>query len=256
MIAYLVAAVRYVTISGAQSFPVQVASGYVLAAGLAYILASAVKGDRLSSDTYKRLNLALFGYGLLGSLGWGVVQLGDTSKYSLPLLLAPCLATVNAIKGYTYGVLGINKAGNASMIGDVKQGITNTMKGYFTVPKNLKAAGYFAATWMLTMMILAKLAEIVRLIANGSNSLIVYSRVSRFARYTMMAAVLYTLKDAADRGRLEGTTFIELNVLSSLVLAAMASYLGIVTPLGGAAAAFSVFSALNGVASVVKKRTS
>ena len=107
---------------------------------------------------------------------------------------------------------------------------------------------------MLTIMKSAKLVEIFRLINGGASGLIVYSRVSRFARYAMMASVMYTLKDAADRDRLEGTTFIELNFLSSVVLAALASYFGFVTPIGGAAAAFAVFSAWNGVAAVGKKR--
>jgi CDGSH-type Zn-finger protein len=256
-ITYLVYAARYLAISGAQSFPVQVASGYVLAAGIACILASAVRGGRLSSDTYKRLNLSLLGYGLLGGVGWGLVQLSHTrAEFVSPLLLAPFFATVNAIKGYTYGVLGINKAGKASILGDFKHGVTTTAKGYLAVPKNAKAAGYLGATWMLTIMKLAKLVETVRLIHGGASGLIVYSRVSRFARYTIMASVMYTLKDAADRDRLDGTTFIELNFLSSVVLAALASYLGIFTPLGGAAALFSVFSAFNGVTALVKKRQS
>jgi hypothetical protein len=42
------------------------------------------------------------------------------------------------------------------------------------------------------------------------------------AKMSLFAAVVYTLKDAADRKRLEGTTFIELNFLSSVMFVAMA----------------------------------
>lgn len=41
------------------------AAGYGLAAGTCYILAGATSHDRLGSDTYKHLNLGLFGSSLL-----------------------------------------------------------------------------------------------------------------------------------------------------------------------------------------------
>jgi len=260
-VTYLILAIQYAYGSigvSSQTFPLQfVASGYTLIAGYAYILASAVKGGRLSSDTYKRMNLSLIVYGLLNCVSWKFTWVVDTvQRFPLLLLWAPFLTTVNAIKGYTYGVLGINKAGKASILGDLKDGITSTMKGYLALPKNLQAAGYLGATYMFTMMTVAKLVEILRLLNHGASGLTVCSRVTRLARYTSMTTVLYTLKDAADRGRLNGTTFIELNMLSSFTLAILASFWGVATPSGGAAAVFSVFSAINGITSIIQKRQS
>lgn len=255
-VTYIVYAARYFNVKGVQPFAVQVASGYTLASGISYILASSVKGNRLSSDTYKRLNLSLMEYGILGCIGWGLVQFGEIVPGFAPLLAAPFLATVNSIKGYAYGVLGVDKTSTASISGDFYHGVISTIKGYFTLPQTFKGAGYLIATWTLTGMKVVKLTEILRLIAEGANGLTIYTRISRFARYAMVSTVLYTLKDAADRGRLEGSTFIELNVLSSGVLAVLAAYLGARNPLGAAAMVFSGFSAFNAVSSTLKNRKS
>jgi CDGSH-type Zn-finger protein len=255
-LAYLFYCQRYFSTKGIQPFAVQVTSGYVLASGLAYILSSAVKGGRLSSDTYKRLNLALIEFGMIGVLGWGLVKFGEVTPGFSPILIPPLLATIHGIKGYGYGVLGLDKSGSTSLLADFGQGVVSTVKGYVSAPKTVKAAGYLAATWMVTGMKLAKLAELAKLVGEGASGLTIFTRLSRFARYAMLSTVLYTLKDAADRGRLEGTTFIELNFLSAGVLAALASYASISSPLGGAAAAFSLFSAFNGVASILKERQS
>lgn len=256
-LAYLFYCQRYFSVKGIQPFAVQVTSGYVLVAGLAYILSSAVKGDRLSSDTYKRLNLVLIEFGMIGVMGWGLVKFGEVVPGFSPIIVPPLLATIHGIKGYGYGVLGVDKSGSASLLGDFREGVVSTLKGYFSIPKNAKATGYFAATWMVTAMKLAKLVELGQLVAGGANGLTIFTRTSRFSRYAMLSMVLYTLKDAADRSRLEGTTFIELNILSAGVLAALASYVSATSPLlGGTAAAFSAFSAFNGVTSILKKRQS
>lgn len=255
-LSYLFYAMRYFSVKGIQPFSIQVNSGYALAAGLAYILASAVQGNRLSSDTYKRLNLSLLQFGLFGIWGWGLVKFSDSIPGFTPMLLPPLFAMINGIKGYGYGVLGVDKAGNVSFVNDLSQGIKSTIQGMFSLPKNIKAAGYLAATYMLTGIKFTKLVEIVRLIAAGSDGLVVFTRLSRYARYAMLWTVLYTLKDAADRGRLEGTTFIELNFLSAVALAALAAFTGIASPIGSGAAAFALFSTWNGISSIAKKRQS
>lgn len=255
-IAYLFYCQRYFAAKAIRPFAVQVSSGYVLAAGLAYILASAVQGDRLASCTYKRLNLVLLEFGLVGILGWGLVKFGATVSEFSPLLVPPLLATINGIKGYGYGVLGWDKSGGASVLNDFNTGVQSTVKGYFSRPKNVMAVGYLAGTWMMTGMMFVKLVEIVQITASGASGLIISTRLSRFARYAMISAVLYTLKDAANRGRLDGTTFIELNFMASATLAALVTFSGVTSPLGGAAAVFSLFSVLNGAASLLKKRQS
>ena len=111
---YLVYSASYFRVKGVQSFALQVTSGYALAAGISYILAGAARHDRLGSDTYKRLNGALVLYGVCGMVGWALVKFGATVPGYAPLLLAPFLATVNGIKGFAYGVWGLEKE-NAKM---------------------------------------------------------------------------------------------------------------------------------------------
>ena len=43
--------------------------------------------------------------------------------------------------------------------------------------------------------------------------------MERYATLLLLATTTLTLKDAADRGRLEGTTFIELNMIGALAFA-------------------------------------
>jgi hypothetical protein len=142
------------------------------------------------------------------------------------------------------------------MIKDFVGGTKSTLQGLVSVPKNLKAAGYLAATGMVTGMAIAKLAEFYKLTQEGAggSATAVAVGLGRFARLELLGTLLYTLKDAADRDRLEGTTFIQLNFLSSVAFAAMSAYLGVTNRLGGAAAFFSTFSALSGVKSILKKR--
>ncbi len=255
-LAYLLYAWRYFSVKGIQQFSIHVTSGYVLTAGLAYILASAVQGNRLSSDTYKRLNLSLLHLGIMGIVGWGLVKLGDTVPGFTPMFIPPLFAMINGIKGYGYGVLGYDKSGNTALLTDFSTGVKSTIGGILSLPKSAKSTGYLAATYMVTTMKAAKLLEVFRLILEGADGLTVFTRLSRYARYSMLSTVLYTLKDAADRGRLEGTTFIELNFLSAAVLAAMATYSGMTSPIGGSSATFALFSAWNGIFSIYKKRSS
>jgi hypothetical protein len=69
----------------------------------------------------------------------------------------------------------------------------------------------------------------------------------------LLTIVLFTLKDASDRDRLEGTTFIELNALASLTFGSWAIYEKIITPIGGLLGFLSAFTAFNGLTSQMRK---
>ena len=74
--------------------------GPLLVAGTTWILSDAATHDRLSSDTYKRLNLFVIASTLFSSSG--NILMGG---FGFERLMA-FIAIVNSIKGYGYGLKG------------------------------------------------------------------------------------------------------------------------------------------------------
>jgi CDGSH-type Zn-finger protein len=123
-VAYLASTIAILAVMGVRGSSVFFGSGHVLAAGLGYILASAAENDRLDSDTYKRLNLCLTDYGLVGL---GMVAVATEFRQS-PIFIIPALiAAINSVKGYAYGVLGWDKSGDVTMIKDFAEGTKSTL---------------------------------------------------------------------------------------------------------------------------------
>jgi len=220
-------------------------TGPLLASGVSYIMIGAAEKSRLSSDTYKRLNIGLFEFGVTGFLAGILMKLS-------PLWALTCfIAVVNSIKGYGYGLKGW-ELGDAS----AKDDLTNGMKkniGLLTKVPNLKSAIYLAGTLAVGTLKLMKLAEIFNIIKMSGSTIVLGTRLFRLAKLMMMTIVMITLKDAADRDRLEGATFIELNALASLTFGTWAFYESVFTPIGGFLGCFSAFTAFNGVSSKMKK---
>lgn len=212
------------------------------------ILKGAAANDRLSSDTYKRLNLSVVAYALLQLLlpvtGWV-----DRLFFKLPALLA----LVNGVKGYGYGVLGWDKSKDKSTIlTDIKEGFSASIKSLSTY--NKQSVGYVVGTAFLAAMGAVKVLELIKVLlfpgADAANkSIMILSRVSRIARLGLMTSIMYTLKDAADRGRLNGTTFVQLNYLMTAAFLTMTFYLSPLgpTPLGTISGGLSVLTLYNGV---------
>lgn len=215
-----------------------------------YIMISAATHDRLSSDTYKRLNLALLEYGLVGLT---ILSIGGNKMLALPFTLS----VINSIKGYAYGVLGWDKQNSeTTLLKDFMKGAQETVKGFFSIPKNVKSFGYLIATYMVASMKLLKLNEIVKFIQANSITGGLALPLSRFNRLAFFTLLLYTLKDAADRDRLGGTTFIQMNYLCALSMGVNYFFYtsGIATPLGALSAAFTAFFAFNGITSYMKNQ--
>jgi hypothetical protein len=252
MIQFLVTTVLFVVSRGGvkqrprtPAFVAYWTSGPLLVAGVSHILRGAAQHDRLSSDTYKRLNLFLAVYGMLSL---SMALLAPETFHGPLFIVPPVFATVNAIKGYGYGVLGWDKkkkkssSGRSLLQSDIWNGFQETVKNLFSLPKGssttenivsisslAKSIGYLAATWAVALLAVGKAWDIVQLAAGGGaaagtapTKILIASRCSRLARLTLLSSILYTLKDAADRNRLTGTTFIQLNALSSWAFATMA----------------------------------
>ena len=86
------------------------------------------------------------------------------------------------------------------------------------------------------------------------------TRLSKLARFGLMTTVLYTLKDACDRDRLSGTTFVQLNFVASAAFLSIALYL---LPIYGKlssngqvliAAGLSLMTFLNGIVNMKARK--
>ena len=104
MLAYLAVGLSSAIRGGITKNFLHMIAGYiVMPAGISYILISAASNNRLNSDTYKRLNLSLIEYGLVGLV---IVSLGGLKRRNAVMALAFALSVINSIKGFAYGVLG------------------------------------------------------------------------------------------------------------------------------------------------------
>ena len=226
--------------------PLYAASGPYLAAGISSTLESAASAGRLGSDTYKRLALFLTEFNLCGLTTILLAIGGTTLRQQLfyVLSLASVLSLSPTLAGY--------KNGEGKLFGD----IGGIIKEFFTC-KNLNGFIYLGGTWFVAALKVLKVVDIVNLVIEGNPAKTLATRAIRLGRLALLTGTMLVLKSAADRDRLEGTTFVDLNILSSIVFGTMSYYIktirGTFTPLVYASAGFSAFTALNAINSMIKK---
>lgn len=244
------------------------AGGPVLGAGMAFILAGAAENDRLGSDTYKRLNLMYAKFGFLWLLaGFLVRQTTPLTRgakiLSNPLvMIASFYALVNGLKGWGYGAKGWDKASSTSYGGDLIQLVKNSAKVFVSSPvlPNIKSGLYLGATVFAGVLKVLKLVDLAGLCADIGTTAVTAAKFGSwsigFAKITLVFTAAFTLFDAAKRDRLEGSTFIELNVLSSFAWLGIGAYMFQSGQLIMASLStfFSSFSLLSGVSSYLKKK--
>mmetsp|Transcript_3238 Transcript_3238/g.4721 ORF Transcript_3238/g.4721 Transcript_3238/m.4721 type:complete len:340 (-) Transcript_3238:47-1066(-) len=224
--------------------------GFVLAGGVSYILLGAAVNNRLSSDTYKRLNLGLFTYGLFALFA------GNFMKFP-KIWSAACIITmINSIKGYGYGLKGWELKPTCAKE-DFLNGIKSNTKTLLKIP-NLNSAGYLAGTITLATLLFTKCREIINAIQSSTDTYMMGESLFRLSIFYILTLIMFTLKDASDRNRLEGTTFIELNAMTSVSFAAWAlegyRNTGFVPLHAGASVFFSILSGFNALSSTLKKK--
>mmetsp|Transcript_4855 Transcript_4855/g.14047 ORF Transcript_4855/g.14047 Transcript_4855/m.14047 type:complete len:384 (-) Transcript_4855:208-1359(-) len=223
--------------------------GPLTAAAILYILKGAAIHDRLGSDTYKRLNLAIIAFAFVQLvIPTGTMPWPNRLGFKVPGFLT----FVNGIKGYGYGCLGWDKSKEkTTVLTDFKQGVKSTIKG-MTVIK-AKSVGYVIGTLIMGSMSLLKSKELVTILLVPSSTeapasiMTIFTKLSKMARLGLVATVMYTLKDASDRDRLSGTTFVQLNYLATAAFSSIAFYL---SPTWGTASSIAQVSLVSGIAAM------
>jgi len=220
-------------------------AGPLLASGVSYSMIGAAENSRLSSDTYKRLNIGLFEFGVTGFLAGILMKLS-------PVWALTCFITVvNSVKGYGYGLKGW-ELGDQCVKEEIKSGMKTNI-GVLTKVPNPKSAFYLAGTLAVGTFKLVKLSEIFNIIKASGSNYVLGTRLFRLSKLMLLTVIMFTLKDAADRDRLEGTTFIELNALASITFGTWAFSENLFSVIGGFLGFASAFTAFNAISSQTKK---
>mmetsp|Transcript_4367 Transcript_4367/g.6355 ORF Transcript_4367/g.6355 Transcript_4367/m.6355 type:complete len:388 (-) Transcript_4367:136-1299(-) len=232
-----------------------VAASMTLPAGIAYILNGAAKNDRLSSDTYKRLNLALGFYGFFGFFAKSAFK---QRMISILWGLTSVVTMINCIKGYGYGLKGWALSDKVNPISELADGTKSYFATLVKPIKDWKAFGYLVATLLFGYMKLLALSDVITDVFSGSSGLQFAGRnIIQYIRLMLLSTLTFTLKDAADRDRLMGTTFIETNIFVALASTSMAvlSFTRIPNLLfGRIATGIAGFCALNAAVSIAQKK--
>ncbi|KAL7556808.1 hypothetical protein ACA910_005243 [Epithemia clementina (nom. ined.)] len=243
------------------------AAGYGMAGGLCHILASANDNDRLSSDTYLRLNLGLLGFSGLGIL-FVPAEAGFFFKFPPALVLSMILTLAQA-----YGVLlsflgwrrGVDPTAIQSieeLVQELKDGTISSLRG-MRVENAKQALGYRNCLLMVVSGIFSNMMEgnfnFRYREALRRSWFDVSLNGSAVSRLFMVATMIYSLKDAGERDRLSGTTFIQLNVLiglwAMLVALGQSIYpLGFAFHRGVEMCAFSLFFLAKALKSFIQKQ--
>lgn len=194
-----------------------------LAGGSCHIIANAARTKRLfTSDTYKRLTFGTLLFGFVGL--WSFPgEAGINTCFSMNALNSLILAHVSkfvtalvSLVGWKYGSGGFDSSSNQrwNMMEEVANGYKNLWK---TLPVTDDRPASFYRTFFLLVTILSPLCNFLELSFNlrqgvGLFSLPASLNISSLARLGLLSVILYVLKDASDRDRLDGSTFIKLNV--------------------------------------------
>ena len=249
-IGYQAAGFAFILASLASSVPIlrkapagalHATSASMASAGIALILSDAALNDRLRSDTYKRLNLLLCAYGML--VAWSIAIVGKLTPPYGYFILPSALSIINSVKGYGYGLKGWRLDDRASPFQDIWKGAKSTVRSLFSVPTNASSVGYILS---LLFSVFLGYREISLILEGGGIGQISGGRIIEFARVLLLWTLSFTLKDAADRNRLKGSTFIELNWIQAYVFGCLGAVSGWKTRLGASSIVLAAYAGLNG----------
>lgn len=202
----------------------------ILAAGSCRILAGAAKTARLrTSNTCKRLTVGTLWFGLVGlaSLPGEAGCLFSTSPSALcggavvAAQLAKLVTALASFAGWEHGAGGFGAGPWRRLANALGEAGAGCRRAWRVMPVTQERPATFYRTFFVFAM-LGNLAFNVPALAfdlrqgTGLFSLPASLAVSSIARLGLLSALLFALKDAAERKRLDGTTFITLNMMIGL----------------------------------------
>lgn len=196
-----------------------VAAGPVLAGGISYVLEGAAVNDRLSSETFKRLNLFLASYGAIWLTAAFLIRKTGPEIVTHPLIVAASIISVfNSLRAWTFGVKGWKKAEGVSLASDLGSTTANMLRVSFSI-KNFSGFVYLCGAFLFGFLKLKRLIYVFKLLGrDGVKASMISKTILQIGMYTLLSAVMVTLKDGADRDRLTGSSYVELNAISTFVL--------------------------------------
>ncbi len=196
----------------------------LLAGGTCQILAESVRTNRLfTSDTYKRLTMGTMLFGTLGLLsipGEAGCNAFMSAGVFTVTFLAKLVTAIVSFSGWEYAADGFGDAFRR-----MKNISIEIFSGCRSVWNTLPVTEERPATFYRTFFIFIILGNIAfnfpQMFYNlkqgaGLFSLPISLTISSIARLCLLSTVVYVLKDASERKRLEGTTFIKLNTIVGL----------------------------------------
>lgn len=186
-----------------------VASFMWVAVGAVACLREAALHSRLSSDTYKRLNLGLMYWAVNKTVLLIKFHAQSSNALLGGSLLVYLLTLVVCARTYTWSNEGFD-------IKAVFTGLFSGIKELFS-PKNLMAAFYSvcAVIYLICWCILFP-THLHPLFVGDIGPTAQYLKRLMGAGMLLVGVVHFVLKDAADRGRLGASTFRQLNLTVSL----------------------------------------
>ena len=191
--------------------PISMGVGFLIAAVSSYCLIDATEHNRLSSDTYKRINLALAVFSCMNSACYLVTWpfLGTAASFCNFYNISV------ALNGWTKGIKGLGRdesrlLGYESYLSEVSYGFRKTFESISTI-KSKVALGYLISLVMASVALLHNII-ILPVVWNKSLARVNAIRIASTSRLFLVSSIIFTLMDAANRGRLKGSTFIYLNI--------------------------------------------
>lgn len=208
------------------------ALGYALAGAVNYILQGATIHDRLNSATYKRLNVGLVLFAIISLFSLpGEASFASSFGTSMSIFgimsLSKVLGTVAALSGWRRGVLGwVNSDEQKNNVFQflIRETWTGMKESWYGFKSEEKDVNIYRTLFVLVFFFglgnnVMSLYHFFKVKSASPFQISIY--VSAIARLSMISTIIYTLKDAAERKRLSGTTFIQLNFMLGLWAAAV-----------------------------------